>query len=58
MPNGAVIDFSDGVTIQEDMYDEATMQDYANDKYMQYFCTSSAVEDNILLVFLTNEACD
>ncbi|MBO7319648.1 MAG: hypothetical protein J6V06_06495, partial [Clostridia bacterium] len=58
MPNGAVIDFSDGVTIQEDMYDEATMQDYANDKYMQYFGTSSAVEDNILLVMLTNEACD
>jgi hypothetical protein len=58
MPNGAVIDFSDGVTIQEDMYDEATMQDYANDKYMKYFGNSSAVEDNILLVMLTNEACD
>ena len=38
--------------------DEATMQEYANDKYMQYFGSSSAVEDNILLVFLTNEACD
>ena len=52
---------NEGVTInfgEEDMYSEATMQDYANDKYMQYFGTSSAVEDNILLVFLTNEACD
>lgn len=51
----------EGITIdfgQEDMYNEATMQDYANDKYMQYFGSSSAVEDNILLVLLTNEACD
>ena len=39
-------------------YDEARMQDYANDKYMQYFGNTSAVEDNILLVLLTNEACD
>ena len=58
MPNSAVIDFSDGLTIREEMYDEATMQDYANDKYMKYFGSSSAVEDNILLVMLTNEACD
>ena len=52
---------NEGVTInfgEEDMYNEATMQDYANDKYMQYFGSSSAVEDNILLVFLTNEARD
>ena len=40
------------------VYDEATMQDYANDKYEQYFGTSSAYEDNILLVFLANEAAD
>lgn len=58
LPNSAVIDFSDGVTIYEDMYDEATMQDYANVKYMKYFGNTSAVEDNILLVMLTNEACD
>lgn len=58
MPNNAVIDFSDGVTIQEDMYDEATMQSYANEKYMKYFGNTSASEDNILLVMLTNEACD
>ena len=51
----------EGVTInlgEEDIYNEATMQDYANDKYMQYFGSSTAVEDNILLVFLTNEDCD
>lgn len=58
MPQNTVIDFTNGITIQEDMYDEATMQDYANDKYMRYFGSSSALEDNILLVFLTNEACD
>lgn len=58
MPDGAVIDFSDGVTIQEDIYDEATMQDYANVKYQKYFGHTSASEDNILLVMLTNEACD
>lgn len=58
MPQNTVIDFTNGITIQEDMYDEATMQDYANDKYMQYFGSSSAVENNILLVFLTNESCD
>ena len=40
------------------VYDEATMQDYANEKYMKYFGNTSAVEDNILLVMLTNEACD
>ncbi len=40
------------------VYDEGTMQDYADEKYQQYFGTSSAYEDNILLVFLTNEAAD
>ena len=48
-----VIDLSNGI-----IYDEAQMQDYANDKYMQYFGNSSAVEDNILLVFLANEEAD
>ena len=48
-----VIDLSNGI-----VYDEAQMQDYANDKYMQYFGNSSAVEDNILLVFLANEEGD
>ena len=40
------------------LYDEATMQKYADEKYQQYFGTSSAYEDNILLVFLSNEAAD
>ncbi len=56
---------ADNVTITWDeegftttIYDEGTMQDYANDKYMKYFGNTSATEDNILLVMLTNEACD
>ncbi len=40
------------------VYNEATMQDYANEKYKQHFGSSSAYEDNILLVFLTNEEAD
>lgn len=39
-------------------YDEATMQKYADGKYRQYFGASSAYEDNVLLVFLTNEEAD
>lgn len=39
-------------------YDEAALQKYADRKYRQYFGTSSAYEDNILLVFLTNEEAD
>lgn len=39
-------------------YDEATMQKYADGKYRQYFGFSSAYEDNVLLVFLTNEEAD
>ncbi len=37
------------------IYDEATMQDYADGKYRKYFGDS---EDNILLVFLSNEEAD
>ncbi len=40
------------------VYDEATMQDYANEKYKQYFGQSTAYEDNILLVFLANQEAD
>lgn len=40
------------------VYSEETMQDYANEKYKEYFGSSTAYEDNILLVFLTNDACD
>ena len=50
---GITVDFGNGGG-----YNEATMQQYADDKYQQYFGTSSAYEDNILLVFLANEAAD
>ncbi len=58
LPNeGVTVTWGDEAT-NGIVYSESTMQDYANDKYMKYFGSSSAVEDNILLVFLTNEACD
>lgn len=44
--------------IDSSFYDEATMQKYADDNYKDFFSESAAPEDNILLVFLTNEACD
>lgn len=40
------------------MYDEGVMQDYANDNYKKRFGDYDNYENNILLVFLTNEACD
>lgn len=46
------------VSQAEVIYDEAAMQDYANEKYKEYFGSSTAYEDNILLVFLTNETAD
>lgn len=36
-------------------YDENTFQDYANAQYQSEFGSSSAYEDNILLVFLTED---
>ncbi len=54
MPAGNVsVGYEDGI-----VYSEAEMQDYANVKYTKYFGSSSAVEDNILLVFLSNEEGD
>ncbi len=47
------VSYEDGI-----VYSEAKMQDYANVKYTKYFGSSSAVEDNILLVFLSNEEGD
>lgn len=41
----------------EVVYDEATFQDYANDQYYENFGSSSAEEDNMLIVFLTEENC-
>ena len=37
------------------LYDEPEMQDYANLQYAKEFSNSSAYEDNILLIFLTDE---
>ncbi len=42
----------------ESVYDENTFQDYADARYSAEFGSSSAYEDNILLVCLTNEECD
>lgn len=39
-------------------YSEEKFQDYANAQYMAEFGTSSAYEDNLLIVFLTNEEYD
>lgn len=36
-------------------YDEDALQDYADEQYTEAFGSSSAYEDNILLVFLTDE---
>ena len=40
------------------VYDEATMQEYANENYKECFGDYDNYENNILLVFLTNDACD
>lgn len=39
-------------------YSEAAFQEYANDQYAAEFGASSAYEDNLLIVFLTNEEAD
>ncbi|MBQ8504131.1 MAG: hypothetical protein IJ491_07630 [Clostridia bacterium] len=44
--------------VYESVYDEAEMQDYANERYKEYFGSSTAYEDNLLIVFLTNEEAD
>lgn len=45
-------DFDSGFSVQ---YDEYVFQDYANTQYEAAFGQSSAYEDNILLVFLTED---
>lgn len=40
------------------VYDEKEFERYANNAYISEFGTSSATEDNILIVFLTNEDYD
>ena len=39
-------------------YDERTFEDFANREYYKAFGNSNATEDNILIVFLTNEETD
>ena len=46
---------SNGVQVQ---YNESDFQDYANAQYYREFGNSTAQEDNILLIFLTNEEAD
>ncbi len=46
------------VTENYGVYDEGEMQDYANEKYKEHFADYDNYENNILLVFLTNEECD
>ncbi len=47
-----------GTLEDSDFYDEGVMQDYANDAYSDAFSAYDNYENNILLVFLTNEECD
>lgn len=46
------------VVVGDVVYDEVVMQAYANDNYRKYFIDYDNYENNILLVFLTNEDCD
>ena len=39
-------------------YDEAVIQEYGAQKYKEAFNESDNYEENILIVFLTNEECD
>ena len=49
---GAVTDVAQGGSIR---YDEEKFQDYANQQYAAEFGTSTAYEDNLLLVVMTTE---
>ncbi|MBQ8210813.1 MAG: hypothetical protein IJZ35_09545 [Clostridia bacterium] len=49
MPNNAV------VSVDDNEYDENAFQDYADKMYAEEFGNSTAYEDNILLVFLTED---
>ncbi len=60
MPEGDLFDdpFEVTHTYETEIYDESIMQDYADEKYSLYFGNHENYENNILLVFLTNEECD
>ena len=51
----AITAFREGGVVE---YDEVTFQAYADDCYRSVFGDSTAYEDNILIVFLTDEACE
>ena len=51
----SVVTLSNGAKVR---YNESKFQDYANDQYYREFGVSSAQEDNLLLIFLTNEEAD
>lgn len=53
-----VVAFLESFVVEDGSYNEADFQNYANENYYSYFDSSSAVEDNILLVFITNEEAD
>lgn len=49
---GAVTEVSQGGSV---VYNESAFQDYADEQYAKEFGSSTAYEDNLLLVFLTSE---
>ena len=51
----AVANLSNGGQVY---YNERDFQDYANQQYINEFGSSSAYEDNLLIIFLTNEEAD
>ncbi len=51
----SVTNVANGGTIK---YDEAQFQNYADMRYSEEFAAHTAYENNILLVFLTNEECN
>ena len=55
MIGSSITNVANGGTVS---YDEAKFQNYANMRYSEQFSSHTAYENNILLVFLTNEECD
>lgn len=60
IPEGDIFDDPFVITdsYETEFYDEGVMQDYADERYKEHFGDYDNYENNILLVFLTNEACD
>lgn len=51
----AIISSIGGLFMADDAYVEEVMQDYANAQYAAEFPAGATYEDNVLIVFLTNE---